>query len=94
MDNTGYNEKSCARCGKPFIVHSEWAFKRVANGRKYFCSYKCMREWENERGSKAERRERIIQAINDGLTTNEIVSLLNVDHSAVNYWRRKLGNDD
>ena len=40
--------------------------------------------------SKAQKKERIIQAIKDGLTNAEILNLLGEPPSTVDYWRRKL----
>lgn len=46
-----YEEKICANCGKRFTVirPSEWAYKRIRTGKpgKYFCTWKCLRAWEN-----------------------------------------------
>ena len=42
------NEKECLVCGKAFIVpDEEWVFK-CGNQKqhKFFCSWKCMREFE------------------------------------------------
>lgn len=90
-DGLDYSEKTCRRCGKTFIVHGEWAYtNKDKNRKKWWCSWSCMRADEKEQGNKAERRERIQQAIRDGLTTNEIVTLLGEDKHNVVYWERKM----
>lgn len=90
MKGLDYCEKKCRRCGKKFIVHGgEWAFYK--HDSKWWCSWGCMRADERENLSKAERRERIQQAIKDGLTTNEIVSLLHEEKRLVTYWQEKMG---
>ena len=81
-------EKKCGRCGKEFLATSEWVYKK---GCKYYCSWGCYRAGEKSKETPAERREKIIQAINDGLNVNEIATLLGVDKSMVVYWQNKLG---
>ena len=55
-----------------------------------------MRAFEKKSGTKAQRREKIIQAIRDGLTNAEIFTLLGEEPTKVDYWRKKLEkeNDD
>ena len=90
MNYFGY-EKQCALCGKEFVVHNEWAYKSSqSDGSMMFCSWSCLQDWRKGRGTKIERRERIIQAIKDGLTTNEISKLLNEETNTISYWRKKL----
>ena len=90
MNYFGY-EKQCALCGKEFIVHDEWAYRsNKCDGAMLFCSWSCLQAWRENRGSKAERREKLIQAINDGLTTSEICKLLNEEPRNILYWRKKL----
>lgn len=85
-----YQERKCPQCGKEFICHNvdQWAYKRFG---KVFCSWHCLRAWDaGAKTSKIDRREQIIQAIKDGLTTKEIVELVNADVKTVWYWRDKL----
>ena len=90
MNYFGY-EKQCALCGKEFIVHDEWAYRsHKGDGAMLFCSWSCLQAWRGNRKSKIERREQVIQAIKDGLTTNEICKLLNEEPRTVLYWRKKL----
>lgn len=93
MKDNSYIEKKCARCGRPFIVHdpSEYVFRRYVSGAdKFFCSWSCLRMWDALRGTKADRRGRIQQAIRDGLSTNEICDLVGADKTTVLYWRKKM----
>lgn len=39
-----FREKNCKVCGKGFSYFDKWGY---SIGSKYFCSYKCMREFEN-----------------------------------------------
>lgn len=47
-------EKKCAVCGKDLYAGEEWAYKRRKTGQrtKWFCSYKCMREWDAKHDGK------------------------------------------
>ena len=92
MTDFAYQEKKCARCGKGFIVHDpgEYVFKRHIHGTdKYFCSWSCLRIWDGMRGTKAGRREKIQQAIRDGLSVNEICKVTGAEKSTVLYWVKK-----
>ena len=85
-----YKERSCPICGKMFISHDDWAYKRYVKGRQQrFCSWHCLRASEKQDKSAAERRADIIQAIRDGLTNKEIVALTGEDLTKILYWRRK-----
>ena len=93
MTEFAYQEKKCGRCGREFIIHDpeDYVFKRhLRGGYQYFCSWSCLRRWEAQRGSKTERRDRIIQALKDGLTVKEICELVKVDMSSVIYWKKKM----
>ena len=84
-------EHKCPICGKVFIKKEGWVFKRtIAKHEKDFCSWGCMRKFEVEKGTKIDRRERIIQAIKDGLSNREISSLLDEDQTKINYWRKRI----
>jgi len=66
----------------------------VHGGNRYFCSWGCLRLWDAQRGTKGERREKMIQAIKDGLTVNEIAELLQIDKSTIVYWKNKLEKEE
>lgn len=90
-------EKNCHRCGKEFEMPcGDWAYKQYkGRGIRYFCSWKCMRAWEKEHDhSKIGERERIIQALADGLSVKEVSVLLNVDSSKVSYWYRRMKREN
>ena len=88
-------EIKCFNCGKHFISHEEWAYKKCFNhiDRK-FCSWRCLREAEKKHGTRKEQKDRIIKAIMDGLTNTEIVRLLEVDNSRVVYWRKQIMQEE
>lgn len=92
MDDLAYKEKICAQCGKKFIKQTEdWAYKKYSSGlQKVFCSYSCMRMWESEHKNPKQRRDKICQALADGLSVNEIVNLLGEDRRMVQYWKKRL----
>ncbi len=50
-------EKKCAVCGKDMYAGEDWAYKRRTGGErtKWFCSYKCMREFDGKNGQKETR---------------------------------------
>ena len=88
-------EIKCFNCGKPFISHEEWAYKKcVAHAERKFCSWKCLRETELKKTTKLDERDKIIRAIMDGLTNAEIAKVLSVDRARVVYWRKKLAEED
>ena len=96
MKVNDFHSWTCSNCGKEFIVQcpDEYAYKKY-RGRSYiaFCSWSCMRESEKTSGTLKQRREKIIQAIYDGLSNAEIFKLLGEEPGKVDYWRRKLEKD-
>ena len=85
-------ERTCTVCKKEFIFRDGWVYqKKSGYHEKTFCSWGCMRKWEQEHQSTPERRNRIKQALKDGLTVNEAAVLLDEDKSLVMYWAKKLG---
>jgi len=94
MTDVSYQDRKCPQCGKEFFVRNalEWAYRR---SNKLYCSWHCVREYDaGSKTRKIDTREKIIQAIRDGLTTKEIVDLLNVDAQKVWYWRDKLKREE
>ena len=87
MKDFANQEKHCPVCGKEFIARAEWAYKEKG---KFYCTWGCLQAERKGHGTPAERRERIIQAIHDGLTNAEIQKLLGEDSRKVDYWRKKL----
>ena len=84
--------RKCAQCKKEFIIQTdEYAYKKYLKSFvRYFCSWSCMRKWEKNHENPAEKRERICQAIMDGLSIKEISELLDEDPRKVWYWKKKL----
>lgn len=88
--NQTFKEQTCPICGKEFLPHEDWGYKRYVYGReKRFCSWHCLRASEKQYKSAAERRQIIIQAIRDGLNDKEIATLTGEDLTKIQYWRRK-----
>lgn len=88
--NQTFKEQTCPICGKEFLPHEDWGYKRYVKGRQQrFCSWHCLRASEKQDRSKAERRQDIIQAIRDGLNDKEIAALTGEDMTRIIYWRRK-----
>jgi DNA-binding NarL/FixJ family response regulator len=85
-----FKEAYCPICGKEFLPHEDWGYKRYVKGRQQrFCSWHCLRASEKQDKSAAERRADIIQAIRDGLNDKEIAKVTGEDMSKILYWRRK-----
>jgi len=95
----GETERTCPICGKEFFINgADWAYKRrdrhmcVAF---WFCSWKCLRRYDsgtaelNGRGNKMTRRDKILQACDDGLNDREIAAILGITPTAVKYNRDK-----
>lgn len=90
MNDIGH-ERKCAVCKRKFIIYPDWVYKRGDHEHcKVFCSWKCLREFDAGHGDSREMKNKIIQALKDGLTVREISVLLGVDYSRVNYWKEKL----
>lgn len=88
-------EKRCEQCGKIFETPcGDWAYKKDRkHGVYWFCTWSCLRKWEREHKreiTKIERRERIIQALTDGLSVKEVSVLLDEDPSKVLYWKQRM----
>ena len=94
MTDISYQNRKCPMCGKEFVTRNalEWAYRR---NNKVFCSWHCLREYDKgSKPRKADQRDKIIQAINDGLTTREICDLVGVEADKVWYWRDKLKREE
>ena len=52
-------KRKCAQCGKHFEGCKEWAYKieKVTDRYWYFCTWKCLREFE-KRGVKKDGRKK------------------------------------
>ena len=95
-DCDSYNERKCYRCGKVFIVHdpSDWVFRRYLHGTdRFFCSWSCIKAFEEGRGTKTQRREKVIAMLKDGLTVSEVCKLSGMDRTNVIYWEKKIRGD-
>ena len=93
MSEQTYRDRKCPVCGKKFCVlyPDEWVYKR--GGRDcgvFLCSWTCMRKHDANKKPAWVRRDRIIQALQDGLNPKEIAMMLDEDLSKVWYWKKKL----
>lgn len=83
------SQHKCPRCGKTFWASQEWVYCRgYEKHRRYFCSWKCLREEERENPTMTER---INQAIRDGLTDSEIKKHLGVTQRQIDFRKEKKG---
>ena len=57
MERKDPKEKKCAICGKDIYAGEEWAYKRREKSErtKWFCSYKCMRQYDAKHGPKQKK---------------------------------------
>ena len=60
-------DKKCPVCGKSFFVQwpTLWTYKRGAPYPKYFCSYKCVREFDKNKEEKVLGKPRVISPENE-----------------------------
>ena len=60
-------DKKCPVCGKSFFVQwpTLWTYKRGAPYPKYFCSYKCVREFDKNKEEKVVGKPRVISPENE-----------------------------
>ena len=85
------HERKCHICKRHFIMYPDWVYKKGHHEHCYvFCSWKCLRAYESGQSTAKETREKIKQALKDGLTVREVSILLGVDQSRVAYWKEKM----
>ena len=91
--------KRCLVCGKKYFVEilELWAYKRsTAAGTKYFCSWRCLREYDRNQANIEARKvltgraAQIKAMVNQGLTDAEISKQIGVKESTVYRWRYKI----
>ena len=97
------SERTCPVCGKHFyIMDANWCYKQAVKalrGTVWFCSWKCMRKYETEkavlsgRGKRESNRQKVIQALEDGLNVKEIALMLDIHPETVRYYKRGIKND-
>ena len=77
METEFLGDKRCPVCGKRFTVlwPHQWAYKRGKPNAKYYCSWKCLRTLDNEKGDDdqvkrgkltLEQKKRAVQIALDG----------------------------
>ena len=94
-DLFSYRERECAQCKKRFLMQSsEWVYRKYQQSyERVFCSWTCMRKWEKNHENRFVQRDRIIQALEDGLTVKEAAALLDEDPRRISYWKKKMEGD-
>ena len=98
------SERKCPVCGKTFwIMDANWSYKQVIKALKgtvWFCSWGCMRKYEKEkpqlsgRGLRETNRQRVMQALDDGLNVKEIAVMLDISPETVRYYKRGIKKED
>lgn len=89
-------EMVCPVCGKDFLMQTGWLYKRLRKGKSHvMCSWPCLKAWDEKNSVHyvADPRERMIQAINDGLTDGEIMVLLGETAARVARCRKRLEDE-
>ena len=90
-------EHECPICGKTFVTTSEWVYKRGSGHRvTYLCSYKHMRQWDDEHKRKPGKNEspykdQIIELLNKGLSQAKVAETLGINVNTVKYHAYKSG---
>lgn len=78
------NRYVCPLCGKEFWAFSDWAYRKhdkKKGGYRFYCSWGCIRKLER---ANPTLRERVDQAIKDGLTDREIRTMLGCSQRMIN----------
>lgn len=87
--------RHCPICGKEYDIPDVevWVYKksRKSAGDLYFCSWKCMRRYENDHKPKSER---ICDAIRVGLAPAEVCSQFCISKRQFEYYRERVGITD
>ena len=89
-------QRICRICKKQFHMTDGWVYRKKHNDTVLvFCSWKCLRAYENshKKVTPSELRQMVAQAVRDGLTTHEICTLLGCSTSVVAYWRHKVAEE-
>ena len=85
------HERSCYVCKKRFILYPDWVYKRgKGDGVKYFCSWHCMRSYEENNMTKAQQNEAMRQMLTEGKSIREIMDKLDIDSRRVYYQKQKM----
>lgn len=94
------SSRMCPVCGEEFYAGDEWVYRHWDTNRKknriYFCSWGCMRRYENGeteltgRGmALSTKKRRVFKALDDGLSVKEIAILLDISPHQVSYYKSK-----
>ena len=84
-------ERRCPICGREFWCTGEWVYKDANYPSRKYCSWKCL---QKARASKLTLKDKMIQAIRDGLNDAEIKRLLGVTQKQITYRRQRMVVDD
>ena len=84
-------EHDCQQCGKQFIPTSMWVYKRTkGNVIKYFCSWHCLKEWDEAHVKKnckpGKHKDEIIELLESGMSRAKVAEQLGVSVPMVAYY--------
>lgn len=91
--------RKCPVCGKRFFIDmiELWVYKRgTGHGQIYICSWKCLREFDRNKGKiktprvLTGRAEQIKNLLDKGITVTEISETLGVKSTTVYRWKYKI----
>jgi len=86
-----WKEKKCPICGKRFLYHVGWVYKiGSADHLKIFCSWGCLRKFENRHPAAIDRRKMIIDRLKAGEDVKSVAKDLGEDYSKVAYWAKRI----
>ena len=94
----GLYPHKCKECGKKFEARSEYAYKlhkyKTSDDFVWFCSYKCLRAYEDKHTRKKkpnERDQKVLDLIREGISLTEIGRRFGITYGMVAYIRDKWG---
>lgn len=101
MKSIGLYPHKCKKCGKKFEARSEYAYKlhkfKTSDEFVWFCSYRCLRAYENTHSKKkkpSEREQEILNLIAKGINLTDVGRRFGITYQAVAYirdkWRDKI----
>ena len=89
------NCRTCPVCGREYWAGLDWVYKRgYEKSMKYFCSWTCLRKYDQAKESDKKRIGReIVKAIEEGLSNEEIRDRFGVTQGQIDYRRERAEYD-
>ena len=83
----------CRVCGKKFECRNEYVYK-ILDGKSFawFCSYRCMREYEKNHEKKkkpTKRQQEVLDLLEQGYTLTKVGEILGTSYHWVGHVRDK-----